>query len=576
MFVKIIAVLVLYFIACGITGYFLIKKRIKLITAGALFAALAITVVTALVLPESRAYLNFPSRTPEEAAETFCNAVGDNDGELALSALEGKSSLYTDEKFPDEASEYLFKILMDSLELTVTGEAESGWNSVKIPALLKYPDLASMKEKTVEAAAEAAERIASERARSVVYNADKTYLPEIIEEAYLETLEDIKNYPLCEEEIELYAVCESGSWRIISDEPVSDAILKSFSEGRDIREAVTLLADEERAGIAGSAEYVSKHYTIDFSDTVSPEPDPARYGTTQDPAEVQAVVEAASELLGGQELVWTPETEIFPGTDINYYFDDTILAIVWREAREGSVCTWAEIKIADASQLRRKLADDTFNPPTSSWKEATILSEEANAVVATGSDLYAFRDTGIFSYGGTLYRCKTNLLDSCHITSAGDMLFTRRYELSNWDEAQQWITDNDIMFSLSFGPVLIENGEPVITWEYSVGEIWEGYARAAMGQLGEKGSLHYLMVSMASDSRISTNTVTAFRDPTLLGIQNAMIDKGCTQAYALDGGQTGAIIINNEMINRPTYGWERIYCDILYFATALTPEERLG
>ena len=40
-------------------------------------------------------------------------------------------------------------------------------------------------------------------------------------------------------------------------------------------------------------------------------------------------------------------------------------------------------------------------------------------------------------------------------------------------------------------------------------------------------------------------------------------------AYTLDGGQTGAIIMNDKLINRPDWGFQRHISDIFYFATAI-------
>ena len=44
---------------------------------------------------------------------------------------------------------------------------------------------------------------------------------------------------------------------------------------------------------------------------------------------------------------------------------------------------------------------------------------------------------------------------------------------------------------------------------------------------------------------------------------------GAVQAYALDGGQTAVIVTNDELINRPSYGYQRLISDIIYFATAV-------
>ena len=44
---------------------------------------------------------------------------------------------------------------------------------------------------------------------------------------------------------------------------------------------------------------------------------------------------------------------------------------------------------------------------------------------------------------------------------------------------------------------------------------------------------------------------------------------GCENAYALDGGQTTAIVMDDELITLPDYQTQRRISDIIYFATAL-------
>ena len=48
---------------------------------------------------------------------------------------------------------------------------------------------------------------------------------------------------------------------------------------------------------------------------------------------------------------------------------------------------------------------------------------------------------------------------------------------------------------------------------------------------------------------------------------------GIPTAYALDGGQTATIAMNDKLMNRVSYGSERKISDIIYFATAI-PNER--
>lgn len=560
----------------SVTGILFFTKKLKAGWTAAILVLLFAGLVAVITVPALREYMNIPTGTAQTATDAYCGAIVSNPEEGTPYLLE--SGRFGREEEPaNPITAVFYDALVSGVRVSRMGEAEMGWLYAKQNVTVTCPNVTALAERVSEKATVVMENIGSVRPRSLVYNSDKSYQPKVADEAVLAAVQGL-DFSGCEQlsaNTTLTLECVNGEWKIRSDAPVYEAVSALFG-GRSVTEGLDSFVADLCEAVRTQTPYVDKHFTIAMEETVAPEPDHNRYGTTTDPAVVSAVVAKAADLLDGQPTVWTPETPIYPGTEIRYYFDDSILAIVWREEKNGTLCTFAEIKIADASQLRRKLVDDMYDPPQADWIEATKLSEQVNAVVATGSDLYAFRRFGIFSYDGELYRCMTNAVESCHITYSGDMLFTKRYELADWDEAQQWITDNDVMFSMSFGPALIVDGVPAVVWDYPIGEIWEGYSRAAMGQLGEKGSLHYLMTVMASDERVSVPELPVLREPILQELENVMIEKGCTQAYTLDGGQTGAIIIDNQMLTRPTYGWERIYCDILYFATAIPPEERLG
>ena len=46
-------------------------------------------------------------------------------------------------------------------------------------------------------------------------------------------------------------------------------------------------------------------------------------------------------------------------------------------------------------------------------------------------------------------------------------------------------------------------------------------------------------------------------------------EMGIPRAYALDGGQTSTIVMNDQLMNPVDYGGQRQTSDILYFATAV-------
>ena len=116
------------------------------------------------------------------------------------------------------------------------------------------------------------------------------------------------------------------------------------------------------------------------------------------------------------------------------------------------------------------------------------------------------------------------------------------------------------MFSLSFGPVLIDDGKDVCPDSYLWGEINDTYARSALGMLGDK---HYLSVN------INCQLPNHYYLATLRNAADAMLKRGCIKAYTLDGGQTASTIFNNQLINPVQFGWERKVSDIIYFATAV-------
>ncbi len=573
MFAKIIALILLAVAFTAAAGWLFIKKKLPVWATAAILVVTYAAAVLCFLLPPTRAFLNIPNGVPEDAVTYFCDAVSEGALELAGKKVIRREFRPEEEQCDDPVAEKLRQVLLTGIRMQPDGEpVVDGLRAVQY-VTMSYPNVYAVFEPAEKLAVSGMEAAGGVRARSRIYNDDKTYQESVAHEFFDPAVMNAANGELgtIQARFRLSLECERGSWKIVSDRLLYDALLKGleYSEGTTIPEILNARVADEREKTRLSAQYVQKHYTIDFHQTVAPEPDRSRFGVTTDPMEVQRVVDQAAALLDGQQLAWNPGIEIFPGSQIHYYFDDTILAIVWREERNGSCATFAEIKVQDASQLRRKLVTDSFDPPTNLWEEATPISKEVNAVVCTGGDLYAFRSHGIISYGGELFRVSASAVDSCFITRDGDMLFSYRYQLSNWAAAQKFIDDNDIMFSLAFGPVLIENGKINYVDDYPIGEIWDEYARSAMGQIG---SLHYLMLVMNKDDSLG-----AVRNARLDELRNAMWEKGCQQAYALDGGQTAIVLINNERITQVTpYGWERIYSDMLYFATALTPEERLG
>ena len=306
---------------------------------------------------------------------------------------------------------------------------------------------------------------------------------------------------------------------------------------------------------------IPKVYYLAEDVVVAPEPDQTRFGSSMDPADTVPVLEEAAALLAGDDTIWSPDTVLMAGMPVRWYLDDTILSIVWKEVIHNTVYTFSEVKIAHPSQFRRYLAGDAFSSPVQ--YPPSEMAASVNAVAAMNGDFYKFRNMGHVVYKRELYRTEGKDVDTCFVDTKGNLNFVKRGELTEEADVRKYIEDNDILFSLAFGPVLIENGENVVPKNYLIGEINEVYARSAICQLGD---CHYLMVA--------ANGENGYKNvPTVKTLAEDLLAKGVTyKAYTLDGGQTATIIQNDKVINRVVYGSQRSVSDIIYFATAI-PEQ---
>ena len=301
---------------------------------------------------------------------------------------------------------------------------------------------------------------------------------------------------------------------------------------------------------------IEKVYWLRDEDQIAPEPDQSKFGSAQ-PSELGWLLEDAAEILDGQETLFNTDLQLFRGGDAMYYLDETIFAVTWKQVLDETVYTISEVKIAHPSQFRRFLAGGSY--ASGIQMMTTQMAESVNAVVASSGDFYAFRRFGVIVYEGKVQRADTELVDTCYIDDKGDLHFSYRGELNSIESAQKFVDENNIRFSLAFGPVLVNDGQPTQYKGYALGEVGQQYARAALCQLGP---LHYLLVTVNSEG--------IYKAPERLRVvQNRLVSFGVDKAYCLDGGQTAAIVMNDKLINRVVYGYQRDISDIIYFATAI-------
>ncbi len=419
-------------------------------------------------------------------------------------------------------------------------------------------DTGKLGEGLAEELSAAVERRVAAAARADEIYENGAYRPELLQgifDALLgERLREPERYA-ADASLDLEMIWEQRAWRLTNAGALSEALLGGGASQPD--EAAQALF----AAAAEGLPIFPLHYTIAEDALAGPVPDPANFGETDDPAVIEELLRRpeAQALIGDQTLVWNAQIARFPNTPIRWYLDETLLVLVWQEVEARAVGTFSEVFVADGSQLRRRIAGDA--PFDLHFKTCSRFAQDCNAVLAVGGDFYHHgRACGISVYRREICRFEPNTCDVCYITADGDLLFSYRGQFTSEDEAQRFLADHDVLFSLAFGPVLIDNGADVTPASYAWGEIDDTYARSALGLLGRH---HYLTMN------INCGQGQYYYLATLRQAADAMIRRGCLKAYTLDGGQTATTVFGGRLINPVQFGWEKEISDVIYFATAL-------
>ena len=306
---------------------------------------------------------------------------------------------------------------------------------------------------------------------------------------------------------------------------------------------------------------IDKVYWLSDTDLVAPKPKQECYGTAKSPEELMWLLEEAKDLIDGQEMLFNENTQVWEKDVIRYYYDETILVITWKELIKNKVYTISEVKIAHPSQFRRFLANGEFG--SDKQYITTDMAKSVNAVVASSGDFYKHRYYGIVVHNGEIKRGEYYAIDTCFIDDQGDLIFSPRMQFENDAQARAFVQDNNVRFSLAFGPILVENGVACPPGRYKLGEIDGYYSRMALCQ---RDKLHYLLVNATAETDSQGR-------PTIAEFAKVLEGYGCDKAYALDGGQTTVIAMDGELVTSVDYGFQRQISDIIYFATALPDGE---
>ena len=233
-----------------------------------------------------------------------------------------------------------------------------------------------------------------------------------------------------------------------------------------------------------------------------------------------------------------------------------------RIEQDDSVYNVARVRIADASQLR------TAVTPKNRTNKISTIARDRNAVVAIGGDYYSHGKKGYVVRMGEVIRSKNpyETLDMLLTDANGDFHIIRRKRVNEsfTEELEALVTgETPIINVFNFGPALVIDGV--------LQEIPDNYEYNPKGKeprcaIGQTGPLEYLLVVV--DGRRNGS-----KGVSMAQLAQFMADQGCVQAFNLDGGNSSLMVFHGENYSDKTFSAERSVSDIIYFATAVRPEE---
>ena len=239
------------------------------------------------------------------------------------------------------------------------------------------------------------------------------------------------------------------------------------------------------------------------------------------------------------------------GTVIGTYSDSKSKITVTQYRAYDSNIYVADVEVTDGTSILSAFANNTYGRNITDT--TSDMAEENNAVLAINGDYYGARQSGYVIRNGVVYRNQGSNGEDMVISKDGTLSF-----ISESDTTTDSLIQKQAWQVLSFGPVLVENGQIAVTENDEVGMAMASNPRTAIGTVAKN---HYLFV--VSDGRTSESAGLS-----LYELANFMKSLGATNVYNLDGGGSSTMVFQGEVVNNPTTNGnkisERAVSDILY------------
>ena len=280
-----------------------------------------------------------------------------------------------------------------------------------------------------------------------------------------------------------------------------------------------------------------------------------------------------------EPLPWDAKTPGNPPKEEGYlsdteYQDESIHAVVSTMTYKDVLCHIIDVTIADPTQIRTAVSNDNVKDFT--YVKGEAMAKHVNAVAAVNGDFfkYHFKDSYVWRQGEFFYDIRNDikygfnkpaeyLRDVLIIDDQGDFwtVKTATNEKIEAFLAEEFPEDRRVINAFTFGPVLVENGEPQ---PYTIIE-FQPKSKMQRVAIVQVDTLTYAIVECDGMSD-GTYGLTMAEFAEFI----AELYPTCRVAFNLDGGGSTHVIFRNERIQN-TSGIRNI-SDIIYFASAATEE----
>lgn len=228
----------------------------------------------------------------------------------------------------------------------------------------------------------------------------------------------------------------------------------------------------------------------------------------------------------------------------NSYQSKNVHITIEKVERDGITYYVADIYVKNLDCFKTAFAEDTFG----STAPTDTVAADVGGILAINGDNSISGEGPVMRNG--LLSCLVSPVTSDMLVMYDDGTM-QTYSPDNFDA--ETATDNGALQIWSFGPMLLDNGQPMTEFNSAV---QKSNPRTAIGYY-EPG--HYCFVVV--DGRQEGYSVGM----TLTELSQLFYDLGCSVAYNLDGGQTSEMVFMDGFVNQP-YNGGRSTGDIVYIA----------